>query len=102
MFYPPEGVCESSSQGVQLNTLATLLVLERVFGVSKTPATIGLFENLILLCLQMGWDGTGYLKSPLNFILRGYIDRVYRYLYIVKSCHQHSCGFQNLIKNYYI
>ena len=30
----------------------------------------------------MGWDGTGYQKCPsIFFILCGYIDKVYTYLY---------------------
>ena len=46
MFYPPEGVCESSSKGVHLTPLSILLGLIIVLGVSKILARGGLFENL--------------------------------------------------------
>ena len=43
-FYTPERVYESSSQGVQLNTLSTLLVEEVVLGVSRRLAVTRLLN----------------------------------------------------------
>ena len=61
------------------------------------------------LMYGMGWDGMGwdgwmeYQKCPSNFfILWGYIEHVYTYLYIyiLKNCHQHSYGFQNFMPSW--
>ena len=49
MFYPPEGVCESSSKGVHLTSLSILLGEITVMGVSKTLAMTSLFENLKMI-----------------------------------------------------
>ena len=43
-FYTPERVYESSSQGVQLNTLSNLLVEEVVLGVSRRLAVTRLLN----------------------------------------------------------
>ena len=35
------------------------------------------------------------------FILRGYIDKVYTFIYIyIKKCHEHSYGFKNLMSSW--
>ena len=50
-----------------------------------------------------GWmGGTEYQKCPsMFFILCGYIEHIYIYLlvYILKSCHKHSYGFQKLMSS---
>ena len=60
-------------------------------------------ENVLFTDGWDGWDGMdGISKVSFNFL---YTLLVYRsciciLIYIVKSCHQHSYGFQNLMSSW--
>ena len=86
---------------VRLFLLPFYCGLKRVFDTFNLLAEIRPKKPDYVLFHGMGWmDGTGYLLCPLVFfILCGYIDKVYLYLFthVIKNCHQHCYGFQNLM-----
>ena len=82
----PEGTPKGEPKVVQLFLLPFYCGLRRVFDTFNLLAEIRQKKNLIMFYL-MGWDGwmdgTEYQKCPLIFfILCGYIDKVYTYLYM--------------------
>ena len=53
----------------------------------------------------MGWDGVGLdgiSKVSFNFLYTSWVYRscIYPLIYVIKFCHQHSYGFQNLISSW--
>ena len=48
----------------------------------------------------MGWDGVS--KVFFNFLYTSWVYRpcIYLLIYVIKFCHQHSYGFQNLISSW--
>ena len=47
-----------------------------------------------------GWDGVS--KVSFNFLYTSWVYRscIYPLIYVIKFCHQHSYGFQNLISSW--
>ena len=54
----------------------------------------------------MGWDVMGWMdgvsKVSFNFLYTSWVYRscIYLLIYVIKFCHQHSYGFQNLISSW--
>ena len=83
MFYPPEGLCGAEPERGPIVFTLHFIGVGRGTGGFKMRPEIGLFENLKMFYL-MGRVGRtdGEQKCPLKiFILCGYIDKVYTYLY---------------------
>ena len=66
-FYPPKGLCKADTEGGPIVFTYVLFCV----------------RNLRMGWMGWdGWDGTEYKKCPsMFFILCGYIDKVYTYLY---------------------
>ena len=79
IFYPPEGGCESNSQGVHLmESFLSYLVKETNMGLFFPYGDMAFFF-LEMFYLRVGW--TEYQKCPsIFFILCGYIGNVYTYI----------------------
>ena len=96
----------ADSQGVQLNLFPFYWYRKRrldfFFLTGKWPFLN--LENVLFDGLGgVGWDGwDGISKVSFNFLYTSWVYRscVYLLIYVIKFCHQHSYGFQNLISSW--
>ena len=105
----PEGTAKAEPKVVQLFLLSILLCSRKGVWCLKIWTFRRPFWKLENILFTVGWDGWGgmekteYQKCPPMLFCTLWVYRtciLYTLFYILKNCHQHSYGFQNLMSGW--